>query len=1009
MKSANYGRERGTMWQIWDLHVHTPASFEQGYGGDSDAVWERYIDELENLPEEMKVIGINDYWFLDGYKRVREAKESGRLKNIDEIFPVIEMRLRHWGGTSGGLSRVNLHVIFDPELEVDTIQSQFISALRSTVQVEPGVDGKKWKASITKAALADLGRAIKETVPEDQLSRYKDDLTEGFNNINVDLKDVREALSSSYLEGRAIIGIGKTEWGDIKWNGQSIAAKKDVINSASLVFTAYQDVSRWKTDVERLRNDGVMHKILDCSDAHYFSDSGKHMHLGQCQTWMNTTPTFAGLVYALEEFERRVYVGLEPPMLGRVRTSPDRFIDRVKVYSETDRYKLFQHNIPLNSGFVAIVGNKGQGKSALLDCIALGGNSSRGDEFAFLRKSRFLSASNKKVAKEYRSHVTWLDGSGYPVALDAACDTGAQVRVEYLPQMFVERVCNTDSVDANDEFENELRAILFTHIPEDQRLGERSFDDLFRRKTESSDRELAKLRSALDGSIRSYVEIAVFRKQHDEDNVRRRLKAKRAEIVSAKSDLQTAKNELDELTSIDSQNAELAKLMQSSKEIECRVKELQASRTTNEQELIGVQTLLDGMTSVAQRVDELVAGVKQINSEAASLLPETFGREPYVEIILNQEAFAACKQSATERREALKEERDRLRRQLDECKEEETLLEGQLAASDFQRERLRQGVLQLTQRVDSLVGSSDDSDSERGLQDLLDKVEKAPQLMDECISNILEQSRSIHAVLMKRLSMVTDLYAPAARFIADSSIVSNAGLRFNAELRVSPVWEDISGMLDQRRNPDFSTWLSRFGEHALDTSWDGLLPQLKIIFDRVQSERGQIDGEYRDPGSALRRTVSLDDFLKRIFDLKWLEVRFGLTGNNRQLAELSPGQRGLILALFYLVVDLRRTPLLLDQPEENLDNETIASKLVPAIHEAAGRRQTIIVTHNANLAIVGDADQIIHCQMENDQFSASSGCIADLDVARFALDVLEGTKPAFDNRRHKYEAFPELS
>ena len=114
MKSANYGRERGTMWQIWDLHVHTPASFEQGYGGDSDAVWERYIDELENLPEEMKVIGINDYWFLDGYKRVREAKESGRLKNIDEIFPVIEMRLRHWGGTSGGLSRVNLHVIFDP-------------------------------------------------------------------------------------------------------------------------------------------------------------------------------------------------------------------------------------------------------------------------------------------------------------------------------------------------------------------------------------------------------------------------------------------------------------------------------------------------------------------------------------------------------------------------------------------------------------------------------------------------------------------------------------------------------------------------------------------------------------------------------------------------------------------------------------------------------------------------------------------------------------------------------
>jgi hypothetical protein len=68
-----------------------------------------------------------------------------------------------------------------------------------------------------------------------------------------------------------------------------------------------------------------------------------------------------------------------------------------------------------------------------------------------------------------------------------------------------------------------------------------------------------------------------------------------------------------------------------------------------------------------------------------------------------------------------------------------------------------------------------------------------------------------------------------------------------------------------------------------------------------------------------------------------------------------------------------------------------------------------VVTHNANLAIVGDADQIIHCQMHERRFTVSSGSIAELDVAKFALDILEGTKPAFDNRRHKYEAFPSLA
>lgn len=82
---------------------------------------------------------------------------------------------------------------------------------------------------------------------------------------------------------------------------------------------------------------------------------------------------------------------------------------------------------------------------------------------------------------------------------------------------------------------------------------------------------------------------------------------------------------------------------------------------------------------------------------------------------------------------------------------------------------------------------------------------------------------------------------------------------------------------------------------------------------------------------------------------------------------------------------------------------------MPAIHEAAGRRQTIVVTHNANLAVVGDADQIIHCQFQDNKFTIDSGSIAEIDVARFALNVLEGTKPAFDNRRQKYEAFPDLN
>ena len=130
MASPDVEGARGTAWRIWDLHVHTPASIVQGYGGNTDEVWSRFIDELENLPEDISVIGVNDYWFLNGYKRILHARRSGRLQNLEAIFPVVEMRLDQFGGTEGKLSRVNLHVVFDPELEPDVIQAQFLNALQ---------------------------------------------------------------------------------------------------------------------------------------------------------------------------------------------------------------------------------------------------------------------------------------------------------------------------------------------------------------------------------------------------------------------------------------------------------------------------------------------------------------------------------------------------------------------------------------------------------------------------------------------------------------------------------------------------------------------------------------------------------------------------------------------------------------------------------------------------------------------------------------------------------------
>ena len=121
---------------------------------------------------------------------------------------------------------------------------------------------------------------------------------------------------------------------------------------------------------------------------------------------------------------------------------------------------------------------------------------------------------------------------------------------------------------------------------------------------------------------------------------------------------------------------------------------------------------------------------------------------------------------------------------------------------------------------------------------------------------------------------------------------------------------------------------------------------------------------------------------------------------------LSPGERGTLLLVFYLLIDKSDIPLVIDQPEGNLDNLTVAKVLVQCLKEARKRRQVFIVTHNPNLAVVCDADQIVHASMDKAHGNAvtyTTGALENPSMIQFVTDVLEGTRWAFDVRGTKYE------
>jgi predicted ATPase len=106
------------------------------------------------------------------------------------------------------------------------------------------------------------------------------------------------------------------------------------------------------------------------------------------------------------------------------------------------------------------------------------------------------------------------------------------------------------------------------------------------------------------------------------------------------------------------------------------------------------------------------------------------------------------------------------------------------------------------------------------------------------------------------------------------------------------------------------------------------------------------------------------------------------------------------------MLDRRDIPLVIDQPEDNLDNKSVYEILVTFLKKAKTRRQIIMVTHNPNLAVVADAEQIIHVSIDKknkqNDFRFQSGAIENPALNKAVVDILEGTLPAFDNRRLKY-------
>jgi len=161
--------------------------------------------------------------------------------------------------------------------------------------------------------------------------------------------------------------------------------------------------------------------------------------------------------------------------------------------------------------------------------------------------------------------------------------------------------------------------------------------------------------------------------------------------------------------------------------------------------------------------------------------------------------------------------------------------------------------------------------------------------------------------------------------------------------------------------------------------------------------------EHREDGDI---NVLLDKGNRLLAILKLQEVpwddRTAILLNDRSVDELSPGQRS--SAMLPLIALAEECPLVIDQPEDNLDNRLVGNVLVDILAELKEHRQIIVCTHNPNILVSGDAEQVIVLDAESDKKGKmiNSGSVDNDDIVETVIDLMEGGYEAFEARRARY-------
>jgi ABC-type cobalamin/Fe3+-siderophores transport system ATPase subunit len=926
---------RGSEWRKWDLHVHSPASAlnNQFTGATLEEKWRNYFTKLRLLTD-VSVIGVTDYFSIDGYKKVIT---EGGLTNFDLIVPNVELRILP---VTDSETPINIHIIFDPSI-VDDLESKFFSSL------EYRYNDDTYKC--TRVDLIKLGRKYRNNQQLEENAAFRDGI-EQFKTTITALRDIF-AKNKTLAERSIVVVSNSSNDGNSGIKHSSLAAtREEIYRFANCVFSSNPSDREFflgmgaDSKEEFIRKYGSIKPCIHGSDAHDLNTIGRpctkrgvvgHICNDQdCELrhcWIKADPTFDGLKQIIYEPDERVRIQENSPYQDRKKV----FFENITLEGST-HFILPNLSLSLNRELVTLIGGRGSGKSVLLE------------SFAFLNEEHLKEDQNgkKKVIEFYRDNdihsepapafslkttLVDKDGNSHGFQKSLIEHDGLELPFLYLGQEqlsgmatndleLTKTICGLIGIDIT-EFNRQDLVIRAREILARIKVEEKTLGDIFQKFIALGYK---------DGDLEKWIEEHI-KKLSDQQT---RLSSKETKAI------------LEEINKNTQRGIKLKELVNDSN--------------------ISIATL--GKLEANENLVALTKKIKAIYPDIQISLVDT--KKQLGEI----NAFKAKATADMDRlREEIKTKKTELLKQgikedVNTLLQSSETLQQQISAMEKDLENYRtseRGVASAKTERNALMDNIETS-----LRDLRDQISKNFIVFQKSRDDSSSEEKELFGKIITGIGVEGDIVFEERKFLNGllTSYIDNRKIPNETELK-----KQIAG-----ENPD-------------GTSQDLTIDK---VLNWVRNDLN--NAKYFNRGGDER---TIEYILTEWSD--FLRVKAIVKLNSKPIEILSIGQRGTLLLKVYLSTATARQVFIIDQPEDNLDNNFIMHELVPLILRTKKSRQIIMSTHNANLVVNADAEQVIVARLDvNKQYL--SGSIEDPEINKSIRDILEGGEEAFRQREKKY-------